>query len=180
MARTIPAKMSLRLRVLVSAIVGPASNSGGICSIFLRRNGIRCAPRWGRREPSLDLHNECQGVSYPTGMARWSYPRCRDRLAEVRRTDGSLDQLHSGRGAGEPRDRRCRTDVEGLTPDPLEVLAAVAVGDLEAGEADDVVVGVRARPGGVVPDRYRDGRGGRDQRRAVGACLVARQAPDEV
>src|SRR6476469_2487085 len=87
------------------------------------------------------------------------------------------------KGLGDRRIRRRGADgavEERLAPHAGDVLAATALGDLEAGEADDVVPATVALAARRVPDR--DGHGDLivDVVRAVGADLVALQAADPV
>ena len=58
----------------------------------------------------------------------------------------SMDQLHRERCASEAGVGRLRSMEELLPKDTLKILAAVTCGDLLAGEADDVVVGVLPVP----------------------------------
>src|SRR3954449_5958341 len=86
-----------------------------------------------------------------------------------------FDELDT-EGLWDRRVGRCRADRSGeerLAPHAGDVLAAAALGDLEAGESDDVVPAVRAGATGRVPDRHGHGDLVIDVVRAVGADLVA-------
>ena len=92
------------------------------------------------------------------------------------------DELHAEGlwDAGRRRRRTHRAVEEGLAPHALDVLAAPTLGDLEAGESDDVVPGVLPGPSGRIPDRNGDRDLVVDVVVAVRAHLVAGQAADAV
>src|SRR5262245_55285023 len=104
----------------------------------------------------------------------------RRRAGRCVRTYGLAHELDRERGELARRTRRGRAEEELLAPDPFDVLAALAGGQLEPGEADDVVPAVGACAAGVVPDRHGHGDLVVDVVRAVGARLVARDAADPI
>src|SRR5205085_8767949 len=95
---------------------------------------------------------------------------------------GSVDELDSeglGHAGVAWRGPNGALDEE-LAPHALDVLAAGAPSDLEAGEPDDVIPGVGPGPACYVPDRDGHRHAIVDVVRAVRADLVARQAADVV
>ena len=136
-------------------VIAQAPDAVGIvrADLDLDRVAERAARDPGAGQPPA---GRLPDLNRPTNQG--SRDRCRGSLIPPESLSRLLDQLdcqwstrETGCGGGGP-------DVERHAPDSLDVLAAVTGGDLETGEADDVVVAVRAVPAGVVPDRHRDAR----------------------